>query len=245
MSHLKSRSAYLSGLVVVGFVFAVALLTTPARADDAPPRPTLEPTATLEPTSMPVPTSAPTQPDQPDEPTPVLYGRIIGTVIDLTTGVPTAGISVAVGDAVVTTDSNGNYERGGLPEGTYIVALQLRAEQGVPAQEPIAIVIAADATIVQHLAFRSQPSVTPTLQPTPTNTPIPTSPTATVAPGTATPAPTAPDRMPSPTSAVPHGSPPGVLPDTSGSSNWWMSAALIFSGLLLGVGLAVRRFTSI
>jgi hypothetical protein len=86
-------------------------------------------------------------------------GRITGTVIDLTSGAPVPGIGVAVGDVVVTSDANGNYDRTGLTPGRYMVALTLTANQGIAAQEPIAVDLDAGATRVQHLFFRSQPVV--------------------------------------------------------------------------------------
>jgi hypothetical protein len=76
-------------------------------------------------------------------------------VIDLTSGAPAPGIAVAVGDVVVTTDSNGNYDRSGLPAGAYQVELMLRSDQGTSEQGALIVDLADGATIVRHLAFRS------------------------------------------------------------------------------------------
>jgi hypothetical protein len=76
-----------------------------------------------------------------------------------------------VGDMTITTDANGNYDRTGLPPGSYAVALVLTERQGTPAQEPITITLAADAVVVQHLFFRSQPAASPT--PAATGTALP------------------------------------------------------------------------
>jgi hypothetical protein len=91
-------------------------------------------------------------------------------VIDLTTGAPAPGIAVAIGDVTVTSDANGNYDRW-LPPGSYVVTLMLAAGQGTPAQGPITVDLAPDATVVQHLAFRSPAAVSPTTAAT--VTPVP------------------------------------------------------------------------
>ncbi len=105
----------------------------------------------------PSPTTAPTpQPasqGQAESAPPA--GQITGTVIDQTTGAPVVGVAVVVGGVTVTTDTNGNYALGGLPAGSYNVALALTTEQGTPAQEPLTVELPADATVVQHLALRS------------------------------------------------------------------------------------------
>ncbi|HEX6292166.1 MAG TPA: carboxypeptidase-like regulatory domain-containing protein [Herpetosiphonaceae bacterium] len=156
-------------LLMIGLVLQIAI-ARPALAQE-PPRPTLEPTAT--PTITPTGTATPT-PVPPDDtlpsPTEAPAGRIIGTVIDLTTNAPAPGIRVAVGDITVTTDGNGNYERAGLPAGSYQVALVLTAAQGVAEQGPITVDLAVGATVVQHLAFRS-PLAATAVPSTPTPTP--------------------------------------------------------------------------
>jgi Carboxypeptidase regulatory-like domain len=142
----------------------------------AQPRPTLTPAPTVTPTAARAPTRTPSSHD--DHKQPAAPGRITGTVIDLTTGAPAPGIAVVVGDVITTTDANGNYDRTGLAPGRYVVALALRADEGVPAQAPITLDLDAGATLVQHLAFRSAPPV------------------ATAAPPTAAPTLAAPPRLP-------------------------------------------------
>jgi hypothetical protein len=82
-------------------------------------------------------------------------------VIDLATGAPAPGIAVVVGDVRVQTDQNGNYDRNGLAPGSYQVRLDLQPNQGAPEQGLLQVDLAADATVVQHLAFRSQPAAIP------------------------------------------------------------------------------------
>lgn len=177
--------------VMIGLALQIAV-AQPARAQ-SPPRPTVEPTATptITPTVTTTPTAAPVD-DKPD-PTAVPAGRIIGTVIDLTTNAPAPGITVAIGDATVTTDANGNYQSAELPAGSYRVALVLTAAQGTPAQEPILIELAAGQTVVQHLAFRSPVAATATALPTATATAAPTTLPPTAMP---TSKPTAPVTLP-------------------------------------------------
>jgi LPXTG-motif cell wall-anchored protein len=124
-----------------------------------PPRPTLTPVPTPKPSGGSSNHSA------------AASGRITGTVIDLTTGAPVPGVAVTVGDTTVTTDANGNYDRSGLAAGSYPVALALAAGQGMPAQGPIVVNLAADATVVQHLSFRSPPPAAPAPAPVPASLP--------------------------------------------------------------------------
>lgn len=133
-----------SGLVLSG-VLLLALLGLPARAGLAqglPPRPTPVPTS--------VPRSGGGDDDTAEEP-----GRITGTVIDQTTGAPAPGIGVRVGGQTVTSDANGNYDRPGLAAGVYTVTLVLSPSQGSAVQGPLTLTLAAGATLVQHLYFRS------------------------------------------------------------------------------------------
>jgi hypothetical protein len=158
------RRAYVSMLLfAAGLCLLVAgvgsgLGSTPLAY--AQPRPTLTPLPAT-PTAVQRPTRTPSSDDH-DEQQPAATSRITGTVIDLTSGAPAPGIAVMVGEVTVTSDANGNYDRTGLPGGSYVVALVLTEGQGTPAQERITIELAADATIVQHLFFRSQPAASPT-----------------------------------------------------------------------------------
>jgi LPXTG-motif cell wall-anchored protein len=145
------RTAFSSSLVIVGACLLLAVLSSwsgPGLATvhaqtQPPPRPTLTPAPTPRPSSG------------NDDSSEAATGRITGTVIDLTTGAPAPGVAVTVGDTTVTTDSNGNYDRSGLAAGEYSLALVLAAGQGAPAQAPIVVTLADDATVIQHLSFRS------------------------------------------------------------------------------------------
>jgi hypothetical protein len=162
------RTAFGSTLIIVGVCLLLAGLGSWGGHGSAavhaqtqpPPRPTLTP----------APTAKPSSGGHSSEPA---NGRITGTVIDLTTGAPAPGVAVTVGDTTVTTDANGNYDRSGLAAGDYQVALALAAGQGTPAQAPIVVALAADATVIQHLSFRSPPpaALAPTSAPTPAATP--------------------------------------------------------------------------
>jgi hypothetical protein len=118
----------------------------PVQAQSLPPRP-------------PLPTVTPTPPPPPaaEEAAPrrriVALGRITGTIIDLTTNAPMPGVAVRVGDRIMVSDANGNYDRSGVLPGSYDVVLALPADWGVPAQEVIRIDVAEGATIVQHLFY--------------------------------------------------------------------------------------------
>lgn len=137
------------GVAIAAVVLVAGSLTV--QAQPLPPRP---------PTAVPLPTRAPESGG--DHSTPAATGRITGTVIDLTTGAPAPGIAVVVGDITVKTDQNGNYDRNGLAEGAYPIQLDLQPSQGMPEQGLLQVDLATGATIVQHLAFRSQPSAAPT-----------------------------------------------------------------------------------
>src|SRR2546421_1957611 len=125
MRHLSGALSIGGGLLVlVGLALGVGVGSPLARAQDLPPRPTTVPTSpSVSPT--PIPNPAKDHPATPATPT----GRITGTVIDLTTGAPAPGIMVMVGDVTVTTDTNGNYDRVGLPPGSYPLALVLAKGQ--------------------------------------------------------------------------------------------------------------------
>lgn len=160
------RTTFGSTMIVVGVCLLLAGLSSWGRPGIAavhaqtqpPPRPTLTPAPTPKPSSG---------SHSSDEAT----GRITGTVIDLTTGAPAPGVAVTVGDTSVTTDANGNYDRSGLAAGDYQVALALTAAQGTAAQGPIAVALAAGATVIQHLSFRSPPPPALTPAPAPAVTP--------------------------------------------------------------------------
>jgi hypothetical protein len=161
------RTAFGSILIIVGVCVLLAGLSSWGGRGIAavhaqtqpPPRPTLTPAPTSKPSSGSNNTSE------------AATGRITGTVIDLTTGAPAPGVAVTVGDTTVTTDANGNYDRSGLAAGDYQLALALAAGQGAPAQAPMVVALAADATVVQHLSFRSPPPAAATPTPAPATPP--------------------------------------------------------------------------
>jgi hypothetical protein len=198
------------------------------------PTPTLTPTATVTPggpTLTPTSTSTATPVGAPNTPTPkprkprptaTPLGRITGTVINLTTGAPVPGIAVQVGDAVVTTDENGNYDRNGLAAGDYPVELRLTEGQGEPAQGVIVVTLPDGATVVQHLALRT-PLPAPAAGPDqPAGTPLPA---AASPPTEAGPAPV-----------------PAELPKTSGAIGLgWPLPALAAALILAGLRLRRRR----
>lgn len=165
--HDKRASTFLSaagiGMLLVGLLLALGQGASPASAQ---PQPQQRPTLT------PLPPTPTRRPAGERNATPAAAGRITGTVIDLTSGAPAPGIAVQVGDAVVTTDANGNYDRSGLPAGSYQVALALAAGQGAPEQGPVTVTLAAGETVVQHLAFRSPQPAAPTDSPIVAPTPI-------------------------------------------------------------------------
>ncbi|GAB4191446.1 MAG: hypothetical protein OHK0022_05170 [Roseiflexaceae bacterium] len=142
-------------------LFALGVGLVPAGsvgAQELPPRPTVVPTA--------VPGSGSNDSGTAEEP-----GRITGTVIDQTSGAPAVGIAVRVGDVTVRSDTNGNYDRSDLASGAYTVTLVLSTEQGTASQPAQRVTVAAGATVVQHLFFRSPVRVQPTAVATPAPTP--------------------------------------------------------------------------
>ena len=115
------------------------------QAQSLPPRP---PLPTVTPTPPPTEAEETTTRRRTIEP-----GRITGTVIDLTTNAPMPGVAIRVGDRILVSDANGNYDRSGLMPGTYEVILAIPADWGTPAQELISIELAEGATVVQHLFY--------------------------------------------------------------------------------------------
>jgi hypothetical protein len=157
----------------------------------------------------------------------VQMGHITGTVIDLTSGAPSAGVAVSVGGTTVWSDANGNYDHW-LPVGTYTVTLALADGQGTPAQDVMSVAVLADAATVQHLGFRDQ-------QAAPAAAPA--------QPAAAQPV-IAPTAMAANTPSVAGGAPaamPARLPVTSesGSAAWlWLTfgMALLLVGGMVGFG---------
>ncbi|WP_322488772.1 hypothetical protein [Chloroflexus sp.] len=145
--RMMSYSMMICGVLAMVIGFTLSPLPTPATAAPAlqpSPRPTIPP-VTIVPASS---------------PTPVPMGRVTGTVIDLRTHAPATQIAVKIGDAVVYSDQNGNYDRW-VESGFYTLALQLTDEQGSPAQAPLTIAVGPGDTVVAHLFFTSRGQAEP------------------------------------------------------------------------------------
>ena len=206
------------GLASGTLAFAVLLAgptahsaTAAARAQQVPPRPTLEPTATAQPTATPWP-----KPSAREDTTP-RYGRVTGTVIDRRTGAPAANVRVMVGSDAVMSDANGNYDHWAVT-GTYAVVLDISESQGIPAQAAQQVAISAEGTTVQHLFFSSR---APTAEAPALATVLPST---TPAPALASAPETVPERLPVTSGAA-------DLP----ASSLWFAALLMISGGLLSI----------
>lgn len=207
MKRLSTVLIIAAGILFFGWL---ALLPQSAVAQTEPP---VRPTLTPRPTNVP-PTTATPQPVPNDQATP-LPARITGTVIDQRTGAPVAGIAVQVGDGVVQSDANGNYNRDGLAPGDYSVSLRIDPSQGTPAQGPIVVRLLDGQVVVQHLAFTS---------------PVPTVATATIV----TTAPALPVAIPGPAM-------PSTLPATGTGYSDVSIALLVIAGVVFVAGLGLRR----
>ncbi len=161
----------------------------------------------------------------------LFMGHITGTVIDLNSGAPSAGVAVRVGGTLVWSDANGNYDHW-LPIGTYTVTLALADGQGTPTQDVMNVPVLADVATVQHLNFRSPQAA-------------PAAPTAAAArPVAVQPAVATPTAVAENAPATAGGAPvalPKRLPVTSesGSAAWlWLTfgVALLLAGGLVGFG---------
>lgn len=174
-------------------------------------------------------------PNQARKPTEVIPGRLTGTVIDLRTNAPTAGIAVAIGKQTVYSDANGNYDSW-VTSGYYEVELKPTSAQGESVQPLQRVAVGPGDTVVVHLFFKS---------PAPT---IVAQAVTSVAPTLALVSPTVvPSRVPN--TPVPHVSPvrpgdhvaaPQSLPDTAapagiGTPGTW----LLFGTVMLGLGILI------
>jgi hypothetical protein len=177
----------------------------------------------------PRPTLGPTARPRGDSNPGVGMGRITGTIIDLTTGAPMAGVKVNIGGVVVSSDANGNYDLW-VAAGPYSVALVLDASQGEVAQGQQMIDVTTGATVIVHLNFRSPqaPAATPVAA---NSAPaVPVEPTAAPAPVVARSGSTAPR---------PHASPrlPRTADDSADSWRWvGLGALLLIGGVALELG---------
>lgn len=77
-------------------------------------------------------------------------GHITGTVIDSISGAPVPGMPVKVGDLLLFSDQNGNYDTW-LAAGTYIVNVAPAPEQGTVVDEARIVDVQPDTVTIQHL----------------------------------------------------------------------------------------------
>jgi hypothetical protein len=91
---------------------------------------------------------------------------IVGTVTDLSTGQPGAGIEVSVNGQIVRTDTDGSYSITGLTAGGYTVSPELGG-QGEAAQSAVYVNVDGQNSVTVDLDYYSQ------AQPLPTDTPQP------------------------------------------------------------------------
>ncbi|MEI7644623.1 MAG: hypothetical protein WCJ55_10125 [Chloroflexales bacterium] len=209
--------------LVGGLTMIPAPITASAQATEPSPRPTLRPTF---------------EPDTGRKPTAVIPGRLTGTVIDLRTGAPAPGIAVAVGDQIVYSDSNGNYDVR-LTSGYYQLELKPTSLQGKASQPAQRVAVGPGDTVVVHLFFTSPAptmiAVTATSQvvmPTSTMLPVvfPSS-----LPNTSVIHPSVVHR-PAEVASAPQSLPNTAAPTGIGSPGTW----LIFGALMLGLGALIQ-----
>jgi hypothetical protein len=152
-------------------------------------------------------------------------GHITGTIIDQVTGAPLPNVKVFVGDLVVLTDANGNYDLW-IEAGTYLVTIE-SATTPVPAVE---VILPAGERVVQHFVRPAARSAA-------------AEPTAAPAEPAVAAAPTAVPITLDPTVGPAEVVIPARLPRTAGNplvlfSAWfWVSlgAALIAGGVFVGL----------
>jgi len=111
------------------------------------------------PGTIPCPTATPSPPDggsggSGGNTAPTSHIR--GTVTDLSTNQPGAGIVVQINDVQVTTDSNGQYSLSGVAAGTYTVSLVLPGEFK-SAQDPVTVQVDGTNDAVVDLGYYSAP----------------------------------------------------------------------------------------
>ncbi|NTV61944.1 MAG: carboxypeptidase-like regulatory domain-containing protein [Oscillochloris sp.] len=224
-AHVSSFTLMVAGIfaLLIGFSTVPSPRGVAAQAPEPSPRPAL------------VPTSSVSQDDT--RPTEVVPGRVTGTVIDLRTGAPVAGIAVVVGNQTIYSDANGNYDIW-LTSGYYQLDLALSATQGSAGQSAQAIAVGPGDTVLVHLFFTSPAptaTVTPVVLPTPTIAPI-----LTALPDTSV----AHEKVPVPhttVSALPQNLPHTAAAAGFGSAGTWILLGALLLGLSLVIQLAPRR----
>ena len=208
--QIASVTLMLCGAILLMLGMVVVPAPVPVAAGPAlqpSPRPPLDPTAPPE-GGLPAPT-------------PIPYGRVTGTIIDLRTGAPAPGKLVVIGDSTVISDENGNYDRW-VVSGFYNLSLRLRDGEGRSAQPAQQIAVGNGDTVVVHLFFTSE-------APAPTATPAPTA-----APPVATPVPE--PTAPADVVAVA----PVTLPVTAATGASVPGPLLLAGAALLGLGALLQ-----
>lgn len=214
--QIASVTLMLCGAILLMLGMVVVPAPVPVAAGPAlqpSPRPPLEPTAPAE-GGLPAPT-------------PVPYGRVTGTIIDLRTGAPAPGKLVVIGDSTVISDANGNYDRW-VVSGFYNLHLRLRDGEGQVTQPPQQIAVGNGDTVVVHLFFTSEAPVAPAApEPTATLAPEPTA--------TAAPLP-----IPTPTPGEVVAVVPVSLPTTAATGASVPGPLLLAGAALLGLGALLQ-----
>ncbi|MEN9934007.1 MAG: hypothetical protein RLZZ387_586 [Chloroflexota bacterium] len=171
-------------------------------------------------------------------------GRVTGTVINVTTGAPVAGVQVIVGGELVTTDANGNYDHW-MPIGSYVLQVVPDPSLGQAAQPALTVVVRAREVTVQHLGMQGA-VVAPPSTDLPAVAPAPAAVEAAAAPVEAVPAPVEAAAAPvEAASADPALDGPRTLPRTGleADGSWvWVGGGmlLVLAGWVL-FGLPVAR----
>ncbi len=93
-----------------------------------------------------------------------VQGAIYGTVTNLSTGGPGAGLVVRINAVAVTTDWDGCFSLTGQPAGAYVLELELPAEWQ-PGEKPPTVYLDGRNTVTVDLAYYSQPPAAPDLAP--------------------------------------------------------------------------------
>jgi hypothetical protein len=225
--QIASFALMVCGIIALvgGFTMLPSPTAASAQVPEPSPRPTLAPTAGA---------------DNGHKPTPVIPGRLTGTVIDLRTSAPASGIAVAVDDQIIYSDSNGNYDIW-LTSGYYQLELKPTSSQGTAAQPAQQVAVGPGDTVVVHLFFTS---LAPTVI-VQTVVPQAIAPTPTVAPPVALP-PSLPDTSvahhtsaahpPAESASAPQSLPNTAAPTGISSPGTW----LIFGALMLGLGALIQ-----
>ena len=105
-----------------------------------------------------VPTRTPT-PNKSDDDEEIT-SEIIGTVMDLSTGLPGDGVYVRLNDIEVRTDHNGKYSLSGLRGGEFTLVLTLEGGP-VAAQGPVVVTVDGRSRYTVDLNYYSNPNQAP------------------------------------------------------------------------------------